>query len=73
MQYDDYPEKTYVAAGSIVESAWELPGASSHMFVRSKPGWFVIGDDGVERWELWAEEFVRDFGEVVRRAGKAVD
>lgn len=51
IQYHCYPDKTHVAAGTIVRSDWEVPRHGMHSFVKYKPSWYEIPDDGVGRWE----------------------
>lgn len=63
MQYDCYPEKTHVAAGTIVKGVEKVPKVDCHLFVSRKPVWYVMPDDGVRRWE----EFDDGFVEVLQR------
>ena len=67
MQYDCYPEKTHLAAATVRESQWEVPKVGVHIFVKSCPKWYVIPDDGVERFEEFDSEFERMFPDVVKR------
>lgn len=64
MQYDCYPDKTHLAAGGVVEGADALPKVGCHIWVKRKPAWYEIPDEGrgVPRWEEFDEEF-----EAVRR------
>jgi len=64
MQYDCYPDKTHLAAGGVVEGAEALPKVGCHIWVKRKPAWYEIPDEGrrVPRWEEFDEEF-----EAVRR------
>lgn len=63
MQYDCYPDKVHVAAGTVVEGREKLPATATHIFVKRKPGWYRIPEDGGGRWE----EFDPAFEEVLRR------
>lgn len=57
IQYDCYPDKTHVAAGTIVKGAERLPNVNVHIFVKSKPVWYDIPEDGLPRWEEFDDEF----------------
>ncbi|KXL43449.1 hypothetical protein M433DRAFT_47695, partial [Acidomyces richmondensis BFW] len=46
MQYDCYPDKTHLAAGGVVEGAEDLPKVGCHIWVKRKPTWYEIPDDG---------------------------
>ena len=63
IQYDLYPDKTHVAAGTIVTGAELVPKAGAHIFVKSKPVWFSLPDDGVVKWEEFDDEFEKLLGE----------
>lgn len=63
IQYDCYPEKTHLAAGLVVKGAELIPKVGLHLFVRSKPVWYSIPDDGIPR----AEEFDDDFYKVLKK------
>lgn len=58
IQYDCYPDKTHVAAGIITQGAELLPKVGIHIFVKSKPAWYNIPDDGVPRIEEFDKEFL---------------
>ena len=60
LQYDCYPEKTHVAAATMVKSSWKLK-LGVHIFVKSCPAWYKIPDDGVERCEEFDAEFEKNF------------
>lgn len=57
IQYDCYPDKTHVAAGTIVKGAEVLPKLGVHIFVKSKPVWYDIPGDGLPRWDGFDDEF----------------
>lgn len=57
IQYDCYPGKTHVAAGTIVSGAGVMPKVGVHIFVKSKPIWYDIPQDGLPRWDEFDEEF----------------
>lgn len=58
IQYDCYPNKTHVAAGTIVTGAELVPRVGCHLFVAEKQSWFQICNDGLRRWESFDEEFL---------------
>lgn len=68
MQYDCYPGKTHVAAGTMTNfpKEWTMPRVQTHIFVRSKPAWYQMPEDGVSRWQDWDDEFRASFPEVVQ-------
>lgn len=70
IQYHCYPHKTHVAAGTVVESKEKLPRVGCHLWVSSKPEWYTIPEDGVERWDEFPEEFQRIWGEWNERRGE---
>lgn len=63
MVYNDAPDVIGIAAGTI--DSWgesgsgsgneggrgEVPGPRAHIFLREKAGWFVVPEDGLERFE----------------------
>lgn len=57
IQYDCYPDKTHVAAGTIVKGAEILPKLGVHIFVKSKPVWYDIPEDKLPRWDEFDDEF----------------
>ncbi|KAF2724977.1 hypothetical protein K431DRAFT_281453 [Polychaeton citri CBS 116435] len=59
MQYDCYPNKTHIAAGSLKTMNCDPPGLAMHLFVKSKPAWYEIPDDGVDRHDEFPEEFLQ--------------
>lgn len=65
LEYDHYPERPWVAAGTVTCGEGSFPKAGSHMFVSSKPSWFQIADDGVRRCEGFDEAFVEAWPETV--------
>ncbi|KXT07582.1 hypothetical protein AC578_10219 [Pseudocercospora eumusae] len=61
MQYDCYPEKTHVAAGSVVEDVHGVMKsfkAGDHIFVADKPAWYTIPEDGVKRYDGFDQCFL---------------
>ena len=58
MQYDCYPGKTHVAAGTIKQMKCAPPTLAMHLFVRSKPVWYRIPDDGVARHDAFDQSFM---------------
>ena len=58
MQYDCYPEKTHIAAGLVTQGSELIPKVCTHIFVRSKPTWYNIPEDGVPRYEEFDEDFL---------------
>ncbi|EME79328.1 uncharacterized protein MYCFIDRAFT_7410, partial [Pseudocercospora fijiensis CIRAD86] len=60
MQYDCYPEKTHLSAGSVVEDVegvMKILKAGDHIFVADKPAWYTIPEDGVERYDGFDQSF----------------
>lgn len=57
IQYDCYPDKTHVAAGTIAEGASLVPKVGVHIFVKEKPIWYDIPEDKLPRWDEFDDEF----------------
>lgn len=59
MKYSCEPEKMGIAAGTIDEHSvkGELVAASAHIFCSQKASWYTIGEDGLERWDRFSNEF----------------
>lgn len=66
MQYACYPDKTHIAAATVTRTDFEIPKVGCHIFVKSKPAWHQIADDGVPRYDEFDEEFTTMFPEVVK-------
>ena len=64
IQYDCYPEKTHVAAGTIVTGPEKglMPKVGLHLWVKECPKWYMIPDDGVERVMEFDKEFLEVLG-----------
>ncbi|KAF2160225.1 hypothetical protein M409DRAFT_70579 [Zasmidium cellare ATCC 36951] len=73
LQYECYPEKTHVAAGTVVRSDFGIPEVGIHIFVKSRPAWHRIAEDGVPRYEEFDEEFEERFPEVVKELRKLAE
>ncbi len=66
IQYDCYPHKTHVAAGILSRGSQQLlPPVGMHIFVKSRPLWYQIPEDGVPRFD----EFDPVFLDAVKRYG----
>jgi hypothetical protein len=65
LQYDCYPDKTHVAATTVRKSDWEMPEVAVHIFVKSKPDWYQIPADVVERCVEFDAVFEEMFPDVV--------
>lgn len=59
IQYDCYPEKTHVAAGLVIKGKGQelLPKVGVHIFVKEKPVWYDIPEDGLPKWDGFDDEF----------------
>lgn len=66
LEYDDYLEKPWVATATVIHTDWALPKLGSHMFLRSKPTWYAIAEDGARLCETFDEEFVRAWPNTVK-------
>ena len=71
IQYDCYPDKTHVAVATIAKSDWEMPKVGVHIFVKSRPQWYQIPDDGLERYAEFDSEFELKFPAVVEQLRKS--
>lgn len=69
-QYDCYPKKTHVAAGLITKGGELVPKVGIHMFIRSKPAWYAIAEDGVPRYSEFDEEFLEVLGQHELQIGR---
>lgn len=58
IQYDCYPGKTHVTAGTIVLGADRVPKVGCHLFVAEKQPWYGMREDGVKRWQGFDDEFL---------------
>lgn len=67
LQYDCYPDKTHVTALTVGKSDWQMPEVGIHIFVKSKPEWYQVPADGVERWEEFDAGFAANFPDVVEK------
>lgn len=66
MRYHLEPERIGVTLGSVVEAEPALPGLSAHIFLKEKAPWFVLPEDGAERWD----EFPPGFQDMLERWNK---
>jgi hypothetical protein len=67
LQYDCYPGKTHVTATTVRRSDWKMPEVGVHIFVKSKPDWYQVPADGVERCEEFDAGFEVKFPNVVEK------
>lgn len=67
MQYYLYPEKTHVAASTIVENGFEKLRVGYHIFCKQAPDWYTIADDGVEKHDGFDEGTQAQIDEYVRK------
>lgn len=58
IQYDCYPGKTHIAAGTVVQGGKAVPRVGCHLFTGRKPSWYSIPEDGVTRWDEFDDEFL---------------
>ena len=54
----------------MVESKEKLPKVGCHLWMSSKPEWYTIPEDGVERCDEFPEEFQRIWAEWNERRGE---
>ena len=66
LQYDCLPKKTHITIATVVECGYELPKVGVHIFVKSKPTWYQIPEDGVERYDEFDTQFEEDYPDVVK-------
>lgn len=57
IQYDFYPNKTHVAAGTVTVGADVIPEVCMHLWLKKAPRWYRVPEDGVPRYEEFPEEF----------------
>jgi hypothetical protein len=59
MWYKLDPDSIAVTMGSIDEDTvkGELPSANKHIFLKEKAMWYVLPDDGLERYETFPKNF----------------
>lgn len=50
LQYYLYPEKTHVAASTMIKNEVEMPKVGCHIWCRHVPSWHALPEDGVERY-----------------------
>ena len=49
LHYFLYSDKIHVAATTVQQSEFETPQVGCHIWIRQKPSWYTIPEDGVER------------------------
>jgi hypothetical protein len=57
IQYDFYPNRTHVAAGTTTEGADTIPKVCMHLWLKRAPRWYQIPEDGVPRYEEFPDDF----------------
>jgi len=57
IQYDFYPDKTHLAAGTATKGADKIPKVCMHLYLKKAPCWYQIPDDGVPRYDEFPEDF----------------
>lgn len=57
LQYYLYPEKTHIAASTVVHNDFEALKVGCHIWTKHVPAWHAIPQDGIERHQ----EFDADF------------
>lgn len=57
IQYDFYPDKTHIAAGTVTGGADTIPQVCMHLYLKRAPSWYHIPEDGVPRYEEFPEDF----------------
>lgn len=67
IQYDCYPDKTHVAVATVVKSDWEMSKVGVHIFVKSRPQWYQIPADGLQRCPEFDPEFEVKFPDIVEQ------
>lgn len=63
MKYHFGSGTTYIAAGSINEKQQTGLEPDCHIFLKDKPAWFTLPDDGVERFQEFPGDFNKRFTE----------
>jgi hypothetical protein len=63
MEYDFYPDKTYLAAGTATKGADAIPAVGMHIYLKRAPPWYRIPEDGVARYD----EFPEGLGEALKK------
>ena len=58
IQYDFYPNKTHIAAGTATEGADTIPEVCMHLYLKKAPRWYQIPEDGVTRYDEFPEDFM---------------
>lgn len=71
LQYYLYPEKSHVAASTVVKNDFEALKVGCHIWCRQAPKWYTIPDDGIERHEEFDEDFQAKLDEHLSRRGGA--
>ena len=62
IQYDFYPDKTHIAAGTATEGADNIPEVCMHLYLKKAPRWYQIPEDGVTRYDEFPEDFMAAWG-----------
>ncbi|MCJ1467204.1 hypothetical protein MMC07_005827 [Pseudocyphellaria aurata] len=59
MTYKCQPDMMGIAAGTIDEDSveGELTKATAHIFLEQKASWYTLGDDGLQRWDRFGDDF----------------
>lgn len=57
LQYYLYPDKSHVAASTVKQNDFEMPGVGCHIWYRHVPSWHNVPEDGVERYHEFDDDF----------------
>ena len=71
LQYYLYPEKSHVAAPTIVKNDFAMPKVGCHIWTRHTPCWHKIPDDGVKRDYEFGDDFQAKVDEYVSEHRKS--
>lgn len=58
IQYDFYPNKTHIAAGTATVGANTIPKVCMHLYLKKAPRWYQIPEGGVARYDELPEDFM---------------
>jgi hypothetical protein len=68
MSYDFQPDEIGITCGTV---EGPVPPPSAHIFLKDKPSWFTVPDDGAKRQETFSDGFLKRLSEWKRGKGIA--
>ena len=71
LQYYLYPDKTHIAASTMLQNDFVTSAVGVHIWCKSVPSWHKIPDDNVPRFEEFDDDFQGKLDKYIEAQGKA--